>query len=433
MKYLFYILALQLSLNTALLSQVPIPAPAQEQAILLKGGTAHLGDGQVISNSLIGFDKGKLTVVAAAGTAVDESAFKVVDISGKHVYPGFILPNSQLGLVEVSSVRAMDDAAEQGSINPNVRSVISYNTDSENIATMRFNGILLAEATPTSGMISGTSSVMEMEGWNWEDACHSMDIGIHLNWPAKMSRRFDFNTFTVSTQPNKDYGKQVAGLKSHFADAVAYGAKAKKEVNLKMAAMQGLFDGTQILFIHAGAAKEMVESIRLAKEMGVKKITLIGGADALFVADFLKEHDIPVILPPTHTLPARTDHAIDLPYELPHLLTEAGVQVSLSHTGMLAHSRNLPFYAGTAVAYGMDKEDALKTITSNTAKALGIDKRVGTLAVGKDASLFVSEGDALDIRTNILSHAFISGKEVVLPNKQQALFKRYSDKYGHED
>ena len=233
MKKLIYILALQVLCLGIVEAQVPVPAPEQASPILLKGGIAHLGNGQVIENSLIGFDKGKLTLVAAAGTAVDESSYRVIDVSGKHVYPGFIIPNSQLGLVEVSSVRAMTDNAERGAINPNVRSLIAYNTDSEHLPTMRFNGILVAEATPSGGSISGTSSVMELEGWNWEDACHTADIAIHMNWPARMNRRFDFNTFTVNTVPNKDYSKQVEALKAHFNDAIGYGNMAEKETNLK--------------------------------------------------------------------------------------------------------------------------------------------------------------------------------------------------------
>ena len=148
------------------------------------------------------------------------------------------------------------------------------------------------------------------------------------------------------------------------------------------------------------------------------------------VAEFLKENKIPVILPATHNLPSRPDDDVDLPYKLPHLMTQAGIMVSLYNNDALHGSRNLGFYAGTAVAYGMDKEEALKTITSNTAKALGVDKRVGTLEVGKDATLFVSAGDALDYRTNVLSHAFISGKLVTLPGNQQELYERYSKKYG---
>jgi imidazolonepropionase-like amidohydrolase len=169
----------------------------------------------------------------------------------------------------------------------------------------------------------------------------------------------------------------------------------------------------------------------MAQSMGVKQIVLISAEQALYVADFLKEHEIPIIIPPTHSLPSSSDEAVDRPYELPRLLTEAGLSVSISHSGDLATARNLPFYAGTAVAYGMEKEEALKTITSNPAKALGIDKRVGTLEKGKDATFFVSKGDALDIRSSILTSAYISGKNIILDNKQQALYKKYSDKYGH--
>ncbi|QOI97982.1 MAG: amidohydrolase family protein [Flammeovirgaceae bacterium] len=411
-------------------AQAPVPAKAQDKPIALTGGVAHLGNGQVIENSVIAFDKGKLTIVTSASANPNLTGYEVIRIDGKHVYPGFILPNSQVGLQEVTSIRAMNDYQERGDMNPNVRSLISYNTDSEFIPTFRFNGVLLAETTPTGGTISGSSSVMEMEGWNWEDAVHSADIGIHMNWPALMRRQFDFNTFSFSESPNADYEKQVTALVQFFAEAQAYGKLASKETNLKFDALQGLFDGSKVLFIHATMPKEIVESIRFAQRSGVQRITLLSGQGAYWVADFLKENNIPVILPDTHSLPDRTDDDIDMPFKLPYLLTQAGVQVSLSCTGALHGGRNLAFFAGTAAAYGLGKEDALKAITSNTAKALGIDKRVGTLEVGKDATLFVSSGDALDMRTNNLSHAFISGKQVTLPGNQQELYERFSKKYG---
>jgi len=411
-------------------AQRPVPAPAQSEPILITGVTAHIGNGNVIENAVIGFNEGKITLVSAADQAAEQSGYRIIDGAGKHVYPGFILANSQLGLEEVSSVRAMSDSDERGEINPNIRSVISYNTDSEYIPTMRFNGILLAESTPQGGTVSGTSSVMEMEGWNWEDAVHTMDIGIHLNWPQRNTRSFDFATFTVKMEVNKDYEKDVRALRSHFADAVSLGKMSDPKRNLKLEAMQGLFDGKKILFIHAEGAKEAVEGIRLAQSSGVQKIVLIGGSQSLHIAQFLVDNDIKLIIPPTHQLPERPDDPIDLPYQLPHLLTEAGVEVSLSHTGMLAGGRNLPFYAGTAVAYGMEKEEALKLITLNPARALGIEDRVGSLEVGKDATLFISEGDALDIRTSLVSHVFISGKEVILNAKQQKLWKMYEEKYG---
>jgi len=423
---------LLLSSSELLNGQVPIPAKDQDKPIIVMNATAHLGNGSVIDKSAIAFENGKLTIVADASTiSVDMSKYDVIDASGQHVYPGFILPNSQLGLVEVNAVRATNDQSEDGSINPNVRSIIAYNTDSENIPTMRFNGILLTETTPVGGTISGTSSVMELEGWNWEDAAHSTDIAMHLNWPGKTRRRFDFNTFTVSENPNKNYSKDVGALKKHFEDAKSYGQLTDRAANLKLEKMQGLFDGSMTLMIHASGPKEIIEAVNLAKAQGVQKMAVVAGTPALYISAFLRDNNIGVIIPPVHSLPTRPDQDIDLPYRLPHLLTEEGVTVGLSHSGMLANARNLPFYAGTAVAYGMNKEDALKTITSNTAEILGISDRVGTLTVGKDATLFISEGDALDIRSSVLSDAFISGKRITLDNKQQALYKRYSDKYGH--
>ena len=430
MKTLLYIPIFWALSLTGLYGQVPTPALPQSQAILLTNATIHTGNGEVMNNAAIGFDKGKITYVGTQNGA-DDRNYKVVDLKGKHVYPGFILLNSQIGLQEVSSVRAMSDQRERGGLNPNVRSVVAYNTDSEMPPTYRFNGILMAEATPQGGIISGTSSLMNMEGWNWEDAVHSVDVGVHLNWPSRMRRQFDFSTFTVSYVPNKDYAQNVRDLKQHFNDATSYSQLAKKQRNLKMEAMQGLFSGDKTLFIHTDLPKEMVESVKFAQKHGVKRIAIVGSDKALQVADFLKANNIGVVLPPVHRLPSRPDDDYDLPFKLPHLLTEAGVKVALCHTGMLSQARNVPFYAGTSVAYGMTKTEALKSITLYPAQMLGLDKQIGSLEVGKDASLFVSIGDALDIRTNQLTHAFIQGKEVELDNKQQMLYERYSKKYGH--
>lgn len=432
MKKIINILLVSVLVVSTVTAQVPIPAKAQDKPILLIGGVAHIGNGQVIQNSAIGFDKGKITLVADATAGnINQAGYEIININGKHVYPGFILPNSQIGLQEVSSVRAMSDMAERGAMNPNVRSIISYNTDSEFMATFRYNGVLLAETTPVSGRISGTSSVVEMEGWNWEDAAHTVDMGMHVNWPSKMTSTFDFATFTRKTEPNKEYDNQVAELGDYFKDAIAYGAASSKVANLKLGAMLGLFSGDKTLFLHASGAKEIVESVLFAKANGVKKIVVVAETPALIVANFLKDNGIGVIIPPTHRLPDRPDEDVYGPYKLPAQLFEAGLVVSIAHDGMLGHSRNLPFFAGTAASYGLDKEEALKMITSNTAKLLGIDSRVGTLEKGKDATLFVSVGDALDFRTNVLSHAFISGKQVTLDNKQQELYRRYSKKYGH--
>jgi len=291
----------------------------------------------------------------------------------------------------------------------------------------------MAESTPTGGRISGTSSLMNMDGWNWQDAVNTADLAIHINWPGRTTREFDFATFTSSRKPNKEYDVQVAEIQAFMDDVISYGAISGKERNLKLEAMQGLLDGSKVLMIHTNGANEIVESVKIAQQKGVKKVVIVTGTGALLVKEFLVDNKIPVVIQRVHSMPDRADMDVDLPYRLPVELTKAGVKVALSHTGMLALARNLPFYAGTAAAYGLSKEEALKLITLNPAEILGVGDKVGSLVVGKEATLFISKGDALDFRTNDLSHAFIQGKSIILDNKQEALFERYSKKYKAQE
>ena len=428
-----YALLLSLSLITGkIFAQVPAPGDPQSQPILLLGGTVHVGNGEVVENAAIAFEQGKITVVGpAASFNEDTSGYEVIRVEGRHVYPGFILPNTDLGLTEISAVRATRDDDETGQLNPNVRSLISYNTDSELIPTMRFNGILLAQTTPQGGIISGSSSVVQLDAWNWEDAVVAADDAIHLHWPGRFNQEFDFSTSTFNRVPNKNYEEQVHTLETLFADAAAYQDVDDPEtVNLKLEAMLGLLDGSKALHIYAGKAKEMVESIQFAQQHGVKNIILVGGTEAYLVKDFLKAHNIPVILTNVHSLPEMAGEDVDLPYKLPYLLSEAGILVGLNYVGgSLGSARNLPFLAGTAAAYGLDKEKALQLITANNAKILGIDEEAGTLEVGKRAILFVSEGDALDMRGNQIEKVFIDGRKVTLPALQQRLYEKYKAKY----
>jgi imidazolonepropionase-like amidohydrolase len=420
--------------STTALAQIPTPAPAQQKPMMITGATVHTGNGQTIENATVAFENGKISYVGNSSSAPsDKSKFEIINATGKHIYPGFIFTNTQLGLEEISSVRATMDSDEQGDLNPNVRSQISFNTDSEIIPTYRFNGILLAEVAPTGGIISGTSSVMQLDGWNWEDATHTKDVSIHINWPSINRRRFDFETFSQVNEPNADYAKNVDEINNLFNEALGFSKLNSKPVNLKLEALQGLFTGSQSLIIHASTGKEIIESVKFAQNHGVKRMAIVAADEALKVAPFLKENSIPVIVPTVHSLPARIDDAMDLPYAIPGLLSKAGVAVVFSHQTdeMLSRGRNLPFYAGTAIAYGMDKEEALKGLTLYPAKILGIDKVTGTIEVGKDATLFISDGDALDFRTNRVTDAFIIGKRTILNNKQQELYDRYSKKYGH--
>lgn len=431
--HIFFLINVALVLAGGLSAQTRVvPAPAQEKPMLLEGATIHTGTGEVIENGLIGFADGKITVVGAAGTQVpNRSDYEVMDVAGKHVYPGLILIGSNLGLVEVNSVRATFDYAEQGDFNPNVRALVAYNTDSELIPTFRYNGILLTQTTPSSGMISGTSSVVQLDAWNWEDAAYQADDAIHMNWPNK---EFGPRWWMGETdpRPNPNYDNLIQEAEQLYADAQAYSTATERAgTNLKLEAMQGLFDGSQALFIHTDDAKSIVAATKMARKYGVKRIVLVGGYEALLVKDFLVSEKIPVVLDGIHDLPGYDHEDTVFPYKMAKEFSDAGIEIIISG-GSGYDARNMCFYAGTTVARGLDYEKAIEAMTLTPAKALGIADRAGSLEKGKDAMILIVEGDLLDMRTSKVEQAFIQGRKIQMDARQQWLYKKYSEKYGHD-
>ncbi len=406
------------------------PADKQSTAIAIEGATAHLGNGQVIENSLIMFANGKLTFVGSAMAKIARQGI-VINAKGKHVYPGFIAANASLGLVEIDAVRATDDQKEVGINNPHIRSLIAYNAESKVVESMRPNGVLMAQITPRGGTISGTSSIVQLDAWNWEDAALKVDDAIHMNWPGSFTSGRWWLGEDPALKADPKYTGKIDKIKSYFTDAKNYLASNSKTKHLPFEAMKGLFDGTQKLFIHVSGQREITDAITIAKNVGIKNIVIVHGDGAENIADLLVKNNIPVVLDRPHRNPNNEDDAYDYTYTLAKVLTDKGVLVSLGMEGQMErmNTRNLPFYAGTFAAHGLDKEVALSLLTGNTAKILGIDELVGTLEVGKDATLFISEGDALDMRTNILSKAYIQGRDISLESHQTKLWKRYSNKY----
>ncbi len=429
MKKIAYIIALFIFFFGKVVAQ-QTPAKTQSEAISITGATAHIGNGEVIENSIVIFENGKITAIGANGSAATKG--KVIDASGKHVYPGFIAPNSTLGLVEIAAVRATDDDSEIGNYNPHIRSIIAYNAESKIVESMRPNGVLIAQVTPRGGVISGTSSIVQLDAWNWEDAVLKTDDGIHMNWPNIFTRGQWWLGEDPGFKPNKEYAKQVSQIEDFINQAKASIKSTSSNKNLPHLAMKGVFDETKTLYINVEAEKAILDVISFAKENNLKKIVLVGAYEAYKVADQLKNNNIAVLIKRTHETPALEDEDYDLPYKNAKLLMDANVLVAIQNSGGMerANARNLPFQAGTVAAHGLDKEKALQLITGNSAKILGIDSNVGTLEVGKDATLFISIGDALDMRTNQLLKAFIQGRDISLESHQTKLWKRYSNKYG---
>lgn len=422
MRFLFTAFALLLFCHANFAQYVPTPGEAQSQPILLQGATAHLGNGQVIENAYVAFADGKFTVVQADAAAVNFKTHKIIDVTGKHIYPGFVALNSQLGLNEIGAVRATNDYREVGLLNPNIRALIAYNTDSEVIPTVRSNGILYVQITPQGGRISGQSSVVNLDAWNYEDAAVRADDGIHLNWPRIINR-----SRWTGSKKNDKYDEQIRETEELFNAAQAYGQRNDgADTNLKLAAMQGLFDGSKKLYLHVNDVTSMQSGVLFAEKYGITPV-IVGGRDSWMITDFLKEHDVAVVLNSTQSLPHYEDSDIDQPFKTPAALEAAGVTWCFSH-GSYWDQKNLPFIAGQAVGFGLDYEAAVRALTATPAKIVGTDAEAGTLEVGKTATLIVSEGDAFDMRGNKISRAFIDGREVNLENKHKALYRKFGKK-----
>ncbi|MEC8368323.1 MAG: amidohydrolase family protein [Bacteroidota bacterium] len=411
----------------------PTPGPDQSRSILILGATAHLGTGDVLADCAVGFRNGEIDYVGRSFQVNRQKYDDILDATGQHLYPGFIVTNTTLGLQEIGAVRATQDQYEVGTFRPNVRSVIAFNTDSEIPPTVRTNGVLMGQITPRGGVVSGSSGVVHFDGWNWEDAAIAMVDGIHLNWPSTHHRHRSDGKIDI--QRRKTYDQQKHEIDRFFGEAQAYAAAPRGSVtDVRHEGMRGLFDGSLCLYVHTNDARAITEAVHFKRDLGIERMAVVGGYDAYLVADLLRENDVAVMLQSVHSLPRFADDDVDLPFKLPKLLMDEGLTVALQVDKRMTemNSRNLPFYAGTARAYGLTEEQAIQALTRNPARILGIDDQVGTLERGKTATMFLSEGDALDMRTNSLTHAWIEGREIDLDNRQRQLYRKFQTKYGAE-
>ena len=402
--------------------------------ILLKNAVAHIGNGQVLENSFVSIKDGKIELVADARLIkIDISQFDTtIDLYGKHIYPGLIAPNCILGLQEAESIRATSDYAEVGEYNPHIRSVIAYNAESKILETVKCNGVLYTQSTPRYGVISGMSSVLATDGWNWQDAVIRTDDGIHVNFP-KTIQKHGWWAEPQPSEKNNKYSEQVNELSMFFDNAWSY-VKTENvtEKNIRFEAMKGIFNGTKNLYVHADYVKDIIGAINFAKKYAITKLVIVGGKDSYKITKLLKENNVSVMLNRLHDLPDLPEAEIDLLYKLPYLLQKDSVLFCLQNQGDMEamNARNIAFLAGTAAAYGLTKEQALQSVTLSSAKILGVDHLIGSIESGKLASIVVSEGDILDMKTNKIILAFVNGRSIQLTNFQNDLNKKYSNKLG---
>ncbi len=417
--------------STAHAQDLTHSAPEQSNPVYISGATVHTATGDVIEDGLIGFNDGRITMIGTADLLSRVSLTadtEVIDASGMHVYPGLIAPMTRLGLTEINAVRAMRDYSEAGSYNPEVRAAVSVNPDSTLIPVARTNGILIFGSSPSGGRMPGRMSVMRSDGWTWEDMAIDDAAGLVINWPSVRPRH---QRFDADNDAAKRIKEDLAELDAFFDAADAYVAAkntdAAHPTDLRFEAMRPALAGDKPVFINANDLDQITTAVAWTLERGLRPV-IVGGRDALGAAELLTRHDVPVILRGTHVFPKRADSAYDEPFTMPARLNAAGVRWCLDSADRDGNVRNLPYEAARAAAFGLDPDLALQSITSATANILGIADDYGSLERGKSATLFVSDGDCLEITSNVRM-AFIDGRRIDLSNKQTELRDKYRAKY----
>jgi len=408
---------------------VPAPAPPQERSVALIGATIHPVDGPDIINGAIVFSGGKITALGA-GVTVPSDAERI-DVAGKHIYPSLIDANTNIGLTEIGAVRATNDGSETGSINPNVKAEVAVNPESEIIPVTRSNGVLVVLTSPTGGVISGTSALLRLDGWTWEDMTIKAPVAMHLNWPNMRP----ITAWWVEESDEKQLERrdeQLKAVRQAFADARAYRTAKKAgspapEHDSRWEAMIPVLEGALPVIVEANDIQQIQAVVAFAEAEKIK-IIIRGCYDAPLCVELLKKSNIPVIVDGIHRLPTRDDEPYDAPFTVPERLRSAGIRYCITGGGGASNVRNIPYHAATAASYGLPRDEALKAITLYPAQILGVNDRVGSLAVGKDATLFVADGDILAIPTQV-ELAFIDGRKIDLSDRQKALWEKYKEKY----
>jgi imidazolonepropionase-like amidohydrolase len=420
-------------------AQVVIPTAAQSQPVVLRGATIHTVTKGVITNGTLVMDRGKIIAIGGPEVAVPRGA-KVVDYTGKHIYPGLIDAYSTVGISEIGAVDVSNDVTELGDFNPNVRAEVAVNAESRHIGTTRNAGVLVAFATPGGGLISGLSSAISLEGWTWEEMSMKGAAALNVNWPDPNARPRRFGGgpppgMGGRAQPApKTYAEQVEEIRNFFGEARAYRdaitAGQTVRTDSRYAAMIPALNGEMPVVVAAENASQINDALTWAKQEGVK-LVIRGGRDAVQVAARLKAENVPVILTSTMSAPARSDDGYDEAYATPAALFKAGVRFAIAGEGNALYSYRLPWDAGVAVAFGLPEEEALKAVTINAAEFMGVADKVGSLEVGKEATLVITTGTPLDMTTNIIQ-SYIQGREIDMNDIQKQFFKKYLEKINQQ-
>jgi imidazolonepropionase-like amidohydrolase len=415
---------------------------AQAETILLTGATIHTISGETFTNGGVLINGGKIGFVLDGKHRGRIIAGKIIDLKGQHIYPGIIALNTSLGLIEIGAVRATRDTTEVGEYTADVQSWTAINPDSELIPVARVNGVTHTQPVPQGGIVAGQSGLVALDGWTPEQMTIKKPVALHLFWPqmeldTTPKEEFkDKSKWKSIEEQGKERQKKLKALDDFFAEARAY-EKARQAagkngvadpgLNPSWEAMRPFVRGEFPIMIQADESRQIKSAVQWA-ETNRYKIILAGGRDAWKVAGLLATNKIPVVYDYVFGLPPGDADAYDIQFRAPEILRKAGVTVAFSvGPGDASLVKNIPYEAAQAVAFGLPESEALKGMTLYPAQLAGVADRLGSIEVGKDATLFVVDGNILDIRTSV-KRMWIAGKEVSLENRHTRLYEKYSNR-----
>ncbi|HEY4878671.1 MAG TPA: amidohydrolase family protein [Candidatus Acidoferrales bacterium] len=422
----------------ALLSSSMWAQATKTQSYAIKGGKVYTLAGAPIENGIVVIRDGKIVAVGA-NVAIPAEA-QIIDATGLEVYPGMFDAVTQIGLAEISQVSATMDVSELGSYNPELVAATAVNPASAYIPVTRANGITEVIAAPgtagfdsqSGGIVTGQASAFNLAGWTMNDMQLNRSVAMVVNWPSIQTRTFDFATFSIKEKPytdaKKEYDKSVNELSDwldrarHYAQAKEKGSPALYERDLKLESLVPVVEGKLPVLVVADDQRDIRNAVEFCTKQNLKMI-LGGGAEAWKVKDLLKEKKIPVILGPTERIPDREDTPYDKPMTQPSELFAAGIPFAFSSFGT-SFSRRLPQYAGASVAYGLSHDEALKAVMLNAAQIFGLSDQLGTLETGKLANIIVTNGDPLELQTQV-KFLFIKGQLTSLANRHSDFYEQY--------
>jgi len=409
-----------------------IPGAAQRKPVALINAAIYPVSGPTTPRGTLVFEQGKITAVGAK-VKIPAGA-RIIDLKGKRVYPSMIESLSNIGLVEINAVRATRDFQETGDINPNVRANRAFNPDSELIPVTRSSGVLIAVTAPTGSLIAGQSAVMQLDGWTADDMTLKSPAALQIRWPS-MSPTVDWRHDESPAEQTKERVERLRELDKVFADARLYAKQresGKQAVDLRLEALLPVLRGETPIMVTANDIRQIQSAVAFATREKLKLI-IYGGYDAPHCADLLKKTRTPVIIGGVYKVSRRRYEGYDTPYTLAGRLRKAGVQFCISGAGRFGASnvRNLPYHASMASAHGLPRDEALRSVTLYPAEILGVANRVGSLEPGKDATLFICDGDPLETSTQV-EMAFIEGRKVDLSDRHKRLYSKYREKLRRE-